>query len=59
MTGGAHFGINIENMKNAYKQIFYAKNIKHLSTPSIKHKNLFWYYIFSSEINQNIAVEGL
>ena len=33
--------------------------IKDPSTPSIKHKILFRYYIVSSEINQNIAVEGL
>ena len=46
------------NMKNAYKQLFYAQKIKHPSTPSIKHKYLFWYHIVSSEINQNIAVEG-
>ena len=26
---------------------------------TIKYKDLFWYYIVSSEINQNIAVEGL
>ena len=29
-----------------------------LFTPSIKHEDLFWYYIVSSEINQNVAVEG-
>ena len=35
------------------------KKIKDPPTSSIKHKDLFWYYIVSSEINQNIAVEGL
>ena len=35
------------------------KKIKHPSTASIKHKNLFLYYIVSSEINQNIPTEGL
>ena len=41
VTVGCHFGSHIENMKNAYKQLFYAKKIKHPSTPSIKHKDLF------------------
>ena len=59
MTGGGYFGSLIENMKNAYKQLFYAIKIKHPSTPSIKHKDLFLYHIVSPEINQNIAVEGL
>ena len=27
VTFGGHFGSHIENMKNAYKQLFYAKNI--------------------------------
>ena len=26
VTFGDHFGSHIENMKNAYKQLFYAKN---------------------------------
>ena len=59
LTVGGHSGSNIKNMKNAYKQLFYAIKIKRLSTPSIKHKYLLWYYIVSSEINQIIAVEGL
>ena len=59
VTVGGHFGSLIENMKNANKPLFHAKKIKHPSTPSTKHRNLFWYYIVSSEINQNIAVEGL
>ena len=56
---GGHFGSHIEDMKNAYKQLFMQKMIKHPSTPSIKHKDLFRDYIVSSEINQNIAVEEL
>ena len=60
MTVGGHIGSHNENMKNAYKQLFYAKKkIKHPSTHSIKHKDLFRYYIVSSDIIQNIAVEGL
>ena len=35
------------------------KRQKHPSTPSIKHNDLLRYYIVSSEIKQNIAVEGL
>ena len=46
-------------MKNDYKQLFYAKRIKHQSTPSIKHDNFIRYYTLLSEINQNIAVEEL
>ena len=53
MTFGGHFGSHIENMKNAYKQLFYAKMKKNI----LKHQDLFW-YIVSSEINKNIAVEG-
>ena len=34
MTVGGHFGSHIENMKNAYKQLFNARKIKHPSTPS-------------------------
>ena len=33
--------------------------MQHPSTPSIKHNDLFLFYIVTSEINQNIAVEGL
>ena len=46
-------------MKNAYKQLFYAKQVKHQSTQSIKHSNVFRYHIVYIEINQNIAGEGL
>ena len=28
MTVGGHFGSHIETMKNAYKQLFYAKIVK-------------------------------
>ena len=41
MTVGGHFGSHIENMKNAYRQLFYAKKDKQASTPRIKHKDLF------------------
>ena len=46
-------------MKMPINNYFMQKKIKHPSTPSIKHNNLFRYYIVLSEINQNIAVEGL
>ena len=49
----------VAGYKNAYKQLFYAKKMKHPSTPSNKHNNFFRYYIVSSEINQNMAAEGL
>ena len=58
MTFGDHFGSHIDNMKNAYKQLFYAKIDKHPSTLSIRQQDLFL-YIVSSEINQSVAVEGL
>ena len=48
----------IMKYENAYKRLFYAKKIKKSATPSIKHQDLFR-YVVSSEINQNIAVEGL
>ena len=31
--------------ENAYKLLFYAKKIKHRSTSSIKHQDLFWYVL--------------
>ena len=58
MTFGSHFGSHIENMKNAYKHLFYSKIDKHQSTQKFKHQDLFL-YIISSEINQNIAVVWL
>ena len=55
MTFGGHFGSHIENIKNAYKQLFYRKIVDiHLHQVS----NII-YYIVSSEINQNTAVEAL
>ena len=59
VTVGGHFGSHIENMEMPINNYLMQKKIKHSSTTSIKHKNLFWYYIVSSEINQNMAVEGL
>ena len=43
MSADGNFGshIYIEKIKNAYKQLFYAKMIKNPPTPSIKHKDLF------------------
>ena len=46
VTVGGHFGSHIENMKNAYKQLFNARKIKHPSTPSIKHNDLFYFKMF-------------
>ena len=59
VTFCGHFEAILKYEKNAYKQLFYAKTIKHPSTPCIIHYNLFRYYIVYLEINQNMTVEGL
>ena len=41
MTFGGHFGSHIENMKMPIINYFMQKKIKHPSTPSIKHNDLF------------------
>ena len=40
MIFGGHFGSHIKNMKNAYKQLFYAKIDKYGSKPNFKHQVL-------------------
>ena len=57
MNFGGHFERSIENMKNAYKQLFHAK-IDKISIYITYQTPGFILYIVSSEINQNIAVEG-
>ena len=58
MTFGGHLGSHIDNMKMPINYYFMQKIDKHPSTPSIKHQVLFL-YVVSSEMNQNMAVEGL
>ena len=56
---GGHFGIHIENMKNAYKQLF-VQNLEKTSI-YIKYQILGFIliYCFILNKNQNIAVEVL
>ena len=58
VTFGSHFGSHIENMKNAYKQLFHAKIDK--TSLYIKYKTSGFILIYcSSEIDQIIVVESL